>query len=110
MRPDLLTRDDETSDDLDTAPTTVAPFATRPVLLLAGGVAAVLVVLSSVYGYHRDELYYLWGGEHLAWGYVDHPPLVPLVARVADVAGGHTLVGLRLLPALIAGWLVIAGA
>lgn len=27
------------------------------------------------YGWFRDELYYVACSEHLAWGYVDHPPL-----------------------------------
>ena len=28
------------------------------------------------YGYFRDELYYLANGEHLGFGYVEHPPLI----------------------------------
>ena len=52
------------------------------------------------YGIFRDELYYLACGRHLDFGYVDHPPLVALVARVAGELFGSSLVGLRLLPAL----------
>jgi 4-amino-4-deoxy-L-arabinose transferase-like glycosyltransferase len=77
---------------------------------MAAGATALLVATSWLYGYHRDELYYLWGGEHLAWGFVDHPPLVPLVARIVDTVDGHSVVGLRVVAALIAGWLVVAGA
>lgn len=93
-----------------TAAGTTVPFAAAPVVGVAAVVVAVLLALSTRYGFHRDELYYLWGGEHLDWGYVDHPPIVPLVARVADLAGGSTLFVLRLLAALVAGWLVIATA
>jgi len=28
------------------------------------------------YGYFRDEMYYLDCGRHLAWGYVDQPPMI----------------------------------
>ncbi len=35
------------------------------------------------YGYFRDELYYLICGRHLAWGYVDHGPIVALQAGSA---------------------------
>jgi 4-amino-4-deoxy-L-arabinose transferase-like glycosyltransferase len=88
----------------------VEPFAVRPVAAIAAVTVAVMVAGAARYGYHRDELYYLWGGEHLDWGYVDHPPLVPLLARVVDVASGGSLVALRLTAALVVAWLVVAGA
>ncbi len=40
-------------------------------------------VFSGRYGYFRDELYYAACGEHLAWGYIDHAPLVALIARLS---------------------------
>lgn len=40
------------------------------------------------YGYHHDELYFLACGEHLSFGYVDHAPLVPWIARLADTLFG----------------------
>jgi hypothetical protein len=52
------------------------------------------------YGYFRDELYYLICGRHLAWGYVDHGPIVALQARFAELAFGHSLAGIRMLSAL----------
>lgn len=58
------------------------------------------------YGYHRDELYYIAGGNHLDFGYVDHPPLAPLLARFATLLFGDSLSGLRLFPA-IGGALVV---
>jgi hypothetical protein len=72
------------------------------VAALALPLAALLFHLSTAgrYGIFRDELYYLACGAHLDWGYVDHPPLVALVARIASALFGESLVGLRLFPAL----------
>jgi Dolichyl-phosphate-mannose-protein mannosyltransferase len=52
------------------------------------------------YGFFRDELYYLACGEHLAWGYVDQPPLIALVAWFERYALGGSLVAVRILPVL----------
>src|SRR5579863_1711779 len=43
------------------------------------------------YGYFRDELYYAACGQHLAWGFVDHAPLVALIARVSRMLFGDSL-------------------
>lgn len=53
------------------------------------------------YGYHGDELYFIDCGRHLAFGYVDHPPLIPWIARITQALGGG-LFALRL-PAIAAG-------
>jgi len=52
------------------------------------------------YGYFRDELYYLMCGRHLAWGYVDHGPIVAVQARLAETLFGHSLAGIRMLSAV----------
>jgi 4-amino-4-deoxy-L-arabinose transferase-like glycosyltransferase len=68
------------------------------------------LVTAGLYGAHRDEFYYLVGGHHLAWGYVDHPPAVPALDRLAELALGHSVVALHVLPALLGGVLVLLGA
>jgi hypothetical protein len=52
------------------------------------------------YGYFRDELYYIACSDHLAWGYVDQPPLSLLLLTVSRSIFGDSLVALRLFPAL----------
>ncbi|MCP4201680.1 MAG: glycosyltransferase family 39 protein [bacterium] len=52
------------------------------------------------YGYFRDELYYLACTEHLAAGYVDHPPLSVFVLWLVRQGLGDSLLALRLVPAL----------
>jgi hypothetical protein len=41
------------------------------------------------YGIFRDEMYYLMCGRHLAFGYVDQPPMVALQARLTDILFGY---------------------
>ena len=63
-------------------------FAWRPVVLIAGVIGAVHLAVAGRYGWHRDEFYYLAAGRHLAWGYVDQPPITPLLARLAGAFPG----------------------
>lgn len=58
------------------------------------------VLTARGYGIFRDELYYLACAQHLDWGYVDHPPLVALIAAAARALVGDSLTGLRAVPAL----------
>jgi 4-amino-4-deoxy-L-arabinose transferase-like glycosyltransferase len=59
------------------------------------------------YGYFRDELYYMACGEHLAWGYVDQPPFMPLVAFLTRHLLGESLFALRFFPAICGGLIVL---
>jgi hypothetical protein len=78
-------------------------------LLLYLALAKLLLHLwfSSGYGYFRDEFYYLACGEHLDWGYVDQPPLTPLLAFLTRQFLGDSLLALRFLPAVAGALLVL---
>jgi hypothetical protein len=84
----------------------------KSVYALAALAVFVHFLFNGKYGYFRDELYYAACGEHLAWGYVDHAPLVALASRISRGLFGDSLFALRLLPALsaapkvwLAGWM-----
>jgi hypothetical protein len=84
----------------------------RTALLLASLFAALtfLIHLASSlwgshlgYGFFRDELYFLVCGHHLAWGYVDQPPLVAVQARLAETLFGLSPTGIRIFSFLAGG-------
>jgi hypothetical protein len=66
----------------------------------------VHLLVAGNYGYFRDELYYMADGRHLAFGYVDQPPLIGWLAALVHVTLGDSLVALHILPAFAAGGVV----
>jgi 4-amino-4-deoxy-L-arabinose transferase-like glycosyltransferase len=81
--------------------------------LLAWVIAAVFVAVelavSGRYGFQQDELYFLVAGHHLAFGYVDQPPLAPLLTRITGILGVNPT-AIRIVPALAGGALVVMAA
>ena len=87
---------------------------------LAGGILIVLAIalakllfhcyFNNRYGYFRDEFDYLACANHLSWGYVDQPPLIPFLARISRMLLGDSLRSIRFLPALASSFLVIQTA
>jgi hypothetical protein len=51
------------------------------------------------YGYFRDEFYYLACGRHLAWGFVDHGPVVAVQARLGELLFGDSVFAIRIFAA-----------
>ena len=82
-----------------------APVAWPGLVAVSAAFALLLVLTSGGYGYHRDELYFIAIGGEPAWGYVDQPPLVPLLAAALDSVFDGSLVALRL-PSALAGGLI----
>ena len=67
----------------------------RAPVAIAAGVAVLLVAFASGYGYHRDELYFLEAGQHLAWAYADQGVITPLFARAMSEIAADSLTVLR---------------
>lgn len=70
------------------------------VVALALGLLVFHCVFNNRYGYFRDEFNYMASGDHLAWGYVDQPPLLPFLVRVSRAVLGDSLRAIRFLSAL----------
>jgi 4-amino-4-deoxy-L-arabinose transferase-like glycosyltransferase len=80
-----------------------------PVWVIAAVFVAVELAVSGRYGFLQDELYFIEAGRHLAFGYVDQPPLAPLFTRVTDVLGVSPT-AIRIVPALAGAAVVVIAA
>ena len=79
------------------------------IAVLASLAAAKLLVhflVNGRYGYWVDELYFIACGEHLAWGYVDQPPLIACIAAASRWLMGDSLFSIRFFPAVAGACLV----
>ncbi len=65
------------------------------------------MLVAANYGYFRDELYYIAAGRHLAWGYVDFPPLIAVIAAIVQLFTQDNLIALHTVTALAAAALII---
>ena len=79
------------------------------VWVIAAVFVAVELAVSGRYGFLQDELYFIQAGRHLAFGYVDQPPLAPLLTRVTGVLGVSPT-AVRIVPALAGGAVVVLAA
>ncbi|WP_415648092.1 glycosyltransferase family 39 protein, partial [Stackebrandtia soli] len=77
----------------------IAPFATVPVGIVSIVGLVSLILVSGQYGWHRDELYFLAAADRLDFGYVDQPPLTPLLTKISAFMFGDTPSGVRILAA-----------
>jgi hypothetical protein len=102
------------------APTTVSAPRHDDQSFIAGGMAIIWVIVvakllfhiyfNNRYGYFRDEFDYMSCGDHLAWGYVDQPPLIPFLIHICRAVLGDSLRSIRFIPALASSLLVVQTA
>src|SRR5712691_5068099 len=78
-----------------------------PVLLIAGLMLVGLLTVSGAYGFHGDEMYFVVTGQHPAFGYVDQPPLTPLLSALSVALLGVSPTAVRILPAIEMALIVV---
>ena len=83
----------------------------RKCVFLYGAAAVVVLVVhlatNGNLGFHTDELYYIDCGRHPQFGYVDFPPIVPMLARLETDLLGATPWALRVLPTVFGAFMVV---
>lgn len=85
------------------------PLDPRPLWAGSAGAVVVLVaILTTVrlwaagsIGLAADEAYYWLWAKNLAWGYLDHPPMVAVLIRASIAVFGDTEFGIRWLSVLL---------
>jgi Dolichyl-phosphate-mannose-protein mannosyltransferase len=100
--------------------TPISPTDSAHQRLLASGLAIIWAIalakllfhiyFNNRYGYFRDEFDYIACGDHLAWGYVDQPPLIPFLIHLSRAVLGDSLRAIRFIPALASSLLVVQTA
>jgi hypothetical protein len=99
------------------APQTIPASGRERQSFLASGMAIIWAIalaklvfhiyFNNRYGYFRDEFDYMSCGDHLQWGYVDQPPLIPFLIHLCRAVLGDSLRSIRFIPALASSLLVV---
>ena len=74
----------------------------KPLLIISGSTFLLIYISTFIkgYGYFIDEFYYIACANNPAAGYVDHPPLAPLLLTMFQFVFGNSLYIIRIVPAL----------
>ena len=80
------------------------------VVAIALGKLLLHCYFNNRYGYFRDEFDYMACGNHLAWGYVDQPPLIPFLIHICRAVLGDSLRSIRFIPAVASSLLMVQTA
>jgi hypothetical protein len=76
--------------------------------IVALATVALHLAVCHRFGHYRDEFYFIDCAKHLAWGYVDQPPLAPFLAWLTGPLG-YPVWALRLVPGVLSGVTVLFG-
>ena len=87
-------------------------FSNGMAIIWAVALAKLLfhIYFNNRYGYFRDEFDYIACGNHLQWGYVDQPPLIPFLTHISRAVLGDSLRRIRFIPAVASSLLVVQTA
>jgi dolichyl-phosphate-mannose-protein mannosyltransferase len=77
-------------------------FAASVVFAVAATKLLLHLYAARFYGYFVDELYFIACSGHLSLGYVDQPPLIAIIVKLARMFSGDSLQSIRF-PAALAG-------
>ena len=80
------------------------------VILIALGGSAVMLAFAGAYGLHRDEMYFIVAGRHPDFGYIDQPPLTPLIAALSAQIFGVSAFGIRIVATIAYAAVVLLAA
>jgi Dolichyl-phosphate-mannose-protein mannosyltransferase len=89
---------------------TIIPTGMAVVWAIAIAKLIFHVYFNNRYGYFRDEFDYMACGDHISWGYVDQPPLIPFLTHISRALLGDSLRAIRFIPALASSLLVVQAA
>src|SRR5438046_10440366 len=87
-----------------------SPSMNKAVAGIAALNFAFHMATAKLYGFFIDEIYFLACSEHLAWGYVDLPPLTAFHAWLTPHLFSDSAYSIRLFPSLAAAGIVLLAA
>ena len=79
------------------------------ILSLAGLKLLIHFVVNSLsfFGMHRDEYLYISESDHMAWGYMEVPPMIAVFGKIARSLLGDSLFAIRFFPALVGALTIV---
>ena len=80
-----------------------------PVIAITAAFTGLMLAFAGQYGLHRDEMYFIVAGRHPDFGYMDQPPLTPVLSALSSAVFGVSALGVRILPTIVYAAVVLLG-